>query len=251
MTHNRKSMVGRFGLILFFIILVGFFGNLAMAECKNDYQFTTEFQLGNCEFDASDDYGQNPYFILTPGHTSELVGEEDGEIIRLKIEVLGETKNIVLGDTSLVARVVIESEWVDDVLVEVSENWYARCMQTNAVYYFGEEVDNYIYEDDKVVINHDGSWEAGEEGALPGLIMPGTFLLGAKYFQELALEAEAMDRGENTAIGLTFGAYEDCVEIVDTNPVEGVCKKKHGDVKIYCPGIGLVQDESVMLIPTP
>ena len=50
---------------------------------------------------------------------------------------------------------------------------------------------------------NEGSWEAGVNGAEPGVIMPGTILLGAKYFQERAPEDEAVDRGEIVRMGLT------------------------------------------------
>ena len=87
---------------------------------------------------------------------------------------------------------------------------------------------------------------------MPGLIMPGTFLLGSKYFQEIAEEDEAVDRGENTEMGVPVeteaGAFENCVVVVDTNPAEGVCDVEDGDVKIYCPGVGLVMDEVIELV---
>ena len=41
----------------------------------------------------------------------------------------------------------------------------------------------------------------GSDGAMPGLMMPGTPLLGAKYFQEIA-PPDAVDRGEIAEMGL-------------------------------------------------
>jgi hypothetical protein len=82
--------------------------------------------------------------------------------------------------------------------------------------------------------------------------MPGTFLLGSKYFQEIAWDDNAVDRGENIGMGLTVeteaGDFENCVEILDTNPAEGICDIEEGGVKIYCPGVGLVMDEGLELI---
>ena len=37
----------------------------------------------------------------------------------------------------------------------------------------------------------------------PGIFMPGTFLLGAKYHQQLA-EGYSMERAENVGMGLTY-----------------------------------------------
>ena len=67
----------------------------------------------------------------------------------------------------------------------------------NDVFYFGEDVD--IFENG--TISHDGAWLAGVDDALPGLLMPGTFLLGARYFQEVA-SGVALDRSENVEMGL-------------------------------------------------
>ena len=83
--------------------------------------------------------------------------------------------------------------------------------------------------------------------------MPGTFLLGAKYFQEIAPNDEAVDRAEHVQMGLSApdpkggSDFAGCVEVVDTNPAEDppVCGDE--DSKIYCPGIGLVQDQDLVL----
>jgi hypothetical protein len=48
-------------------------------------------------------------------------------------------------------------------------------------------------------------------------------------------------------VSVDAGHFTDCVEIVDTNPVEGDCDVEDGDVKVYCPGIGLVIDEEAEL----
>ncbi len=94
------------------------------------------------------------------------------------------------------------------------------------------------------------SWEAGESDAMPDLIMPGTVLLGAKYVQEQA-PADAVDRGQIKEMGLDWPLeleededpqFTDCIKIVDTNPAEGDCdlEGEAADIKIYCPGVGLV-----------
>jgi hypothetical protein len=99
--------------------------------------------------------------------------------------------------------------------------------------------------------SNEGSWEAGVDGAMPGLIMPGTPLKGAKYYQEIAEEQGAVDRGEVVDVGQDVsipgvGSWSDCIEIQDTNPAEGACGDD--DVKKYCPGVGLVQDQELVLV---
>jgi len=106
------------------------------------------------------------------------------------------------------------------------------------------EVD--IFEDGEVL--HDGAWLAGQDGAQPGLMMQRTFLLGARYAQEVA-PGVAMDRGENIGMGVTMeteaGTFTDCVEVLDTNALE---PDEEGDRKVYCPGIGLTADEDAELV---
>jgi len=67
-----------------------------------------------------------------------------------------------------------------------------------------------------------------------------------------------MDRGEIAEMGLPWPESEDdveineepeftdCIKIFDTNPTkDGECGED--DAKIYCPGIGLVQDQDLEL----
>jgi hypothetical protein len=200
-------------------------------------QFTADFRWELCRFSTR---GHNPYFILEPGRKLSLRGQEDDERVRVEITVLHETE-VVAG---VVTRVVEEREWVDGELVEVSRNFFARCRQTNDIFYFGEDVDNY---ENGRIVSHEGTWRAGERDALPGLIMPGTFLLGARYFQEIA-PGVALDRAEHVAMGLKVqtpaGQFNHCVRIRETTPLEPGAVS----IKIYCPDIGLVVDDVVRLI---
>ncbi|MBW2711602.1 MAG: hypothetical protein JRC58_06880 [Deltaproteobacteria bacterium] len=198
-----RSAVSVLGWVFFFSLCIGLSGNIALAEdpldlCGNNDEFTTDFRLEDCKFK---DKGENPYFILKPGY--RVVLESDDE--RSVETVLRDKKTITLPrdgkkDRKIKTRVVEERAYEGDVLVEISRNYFAICKKTNDVYYFGElskdctlgdeEEDipstggfdpaddtKCLYGDDP---DESGSWEAGENGALPGIIMPGTFLLGAK-----------------------------------------------------------------------
>lgn len=74
-------------------------------------------------------------------------------------------------------RVVEGREWLDGEPAEASRKYLATCRQTDSVFYFGENVDNY---EGGVIVDHDGSWRA-DDGNSPGLMMPGTGLLGSRY----------------------------------------------------------------------
>jgi hypothetical protein len=294
-----KSAISALGIVFVISICIGLSGNIALADehipdfCDNNSEFTTDFRLEDCKFK---DKGKNPYFNLEPGfqvvlETPEDEGEDEGEDEdedereRVVITVLHDKKTITLPrdgkkDRKIKTRVVEEreSEWDDEeeewVTKEISRNYFAICKLTNAVYYFGElsqECDDGFTEDEQNCEGDDGptppdtegSWEAGVDGAMPGLIMPGTILLGAKYFQEQA--EEAMDRGQIEKMGLEWPVDEDedadadeddfeftdCIEIIDTNPTEAdECDagSDDADIKIYCPGVGLVQDEELLLV---
>ncbi len=209
-------------------------------------QFTTEFRLEDCKFKTR---GANTYFILKPGYQLVLEGEEDGETLRVVITVLSRTENISLPDIGTVkTRVVEERETVNGELVEVSRNFFAICEKTNDVFYFGEDVD--IYENGEIV-SHEGAWRAGGPDnnglAEPGIIMPGTFLLGARYFQEQA-DGIALDRAEHVEMGLEIvteaGTFSNCVRVIETSPLEPGEESE----KIYCPGVGLIVDDEVELV---
>jgi hypothetical protein len=213
-----------------------------------------DFRLEDCKFM---DKGINPFFILKPGY--QLVLESEDE--KSEETVLCDTKWINLDGRWIKTRVVEERAYEDDKLIEISRNYFALCKKTNAVYYFGEASrdcpDGFDENDHCTGIESDvGSWEAGKNGARPGLIMPGTPLKGARYYQEIAERDGAVDRGEITEVGLDKEVLGDillgCIEINDTNPTapppDGPVCKPGEDVKYYCPGIGLVQDQELELV---
>jgi hypothetical protein len=219
---------------------------LAAGPAAHAQTFTTDFRIEDCRFSAE---GGNAFFSLEPGHRLVLAGDDAGETAVVEITVLDRTTRPIIFTTErgkrmrVKARIVVERETLDGELVEISRNFFARCEQTGDVYYFGEDVD--IYEDGQVV-SHDGAWRAGQDDAQPGLIMPGSWLLGARYFQEIAPDV-ALDRAEHVAMGLTldlpFGTLHDCVQIDETSPLEPGAVS----VKKYCPGVGLVADGDVEL----
>ena len=244
-SFGLRTLATLSSLLAILVTWLGLSSGSVMAR-DEEPQFTTEFRLEDCVFQAR---GTNPYFILEPGYHLVLEGEEDGETIRVVISVLPETERIFLPDRGLVkTRVVEERESVDGELVEVSRNFFAICDKTNDVFYLGEAVD--IFNPDGT-ISHEGSWRAGEPDddglAEPGIIMPATFLLGSRYFQERA-DGVALDRAEHVEMGLEVtteaGTFDQCVKVRETTPLEPGAESE----KIYCPGVGLVVDDVVELV---
>lgn len=206
--------------------------------------FTSSFRLQDCRFLAR---GTNPYFILEPERQLSYENEEDGET--LFITVLEQTRRITLpigGRMRTIRTAVVQEREFDEngELKEISRNFFAICEKTGDVFYFGEEVD--IYEDGEIVSNA-GAWLAGRDGATPGIIMPGTFLLGSRYAQEVA-PGVAQDQAQHVAEGLEVeteaGDFDGCVEVTETSPLDAGAES----TKVYCPGVGLVADNDLALV---
>jgi len=195
-------------------------------------KWTQSFGEENCTFSST---GRNRFFILEPGY--QLILESDKE--KVAITVLNETMKVGRVET----RIVEEREEEDGKLKEVSRNFYAICKEHGDVFYFGEEVDD--YEDGKIV-GHSGAWRADEKNSKAGIMMPGTVLLGARHYQEMA--PNAMDRAEiisdDVSMKTPAGTFENCIRIEETTALDPAEKC----YKTYAPGIGIIQDEDLLLI---
>ncbi len=101
-----------------------------------------------------------------------------------------------------------------------------------------------MYNGEKVV-SHEGSWISGVGGAHFGLAMPGTPLVGARYYQELAPKV-AMGRAEVVSLDEKLvtpaGQFLNCVKTEESSGVEKVRENK-----LYAPGVGLVYDGELKL----
>jgi len=198
-----------------------------------DDAWTSRFSVEAGDLTAS---GRNLYFVLEPGYQLVL---EDGRT-RLIISVLAETRQVDGVET----RVVEERETSAGSLVEVSRNFYALSKRTNAVFYFGEDVD--VYKNGKVV-GHEGGWIAGSGGAHFGLMMAGLPLLGARYYEEYA-PGRAMDRARIVSVSARVttpgGSFANVVDVEETTPLEPN-QREH---KRYAAGVGLVQDGALKLV---
>jgi hypothetical protein len=230
-----------------FLLAIALTGTVAAQE--SEPEFTQDFPLKSCRFVP---WGGNDFFSLRPGatrHFSNASCVEAGECDEAEdvwITVLPEVRKISLTiggkRRTIHARVVEEFETADGEVTEISRNFFANCIASRDVYYFGEDV-----------VDGEGnpepdSWLAGRNGAAPGIIMPDqAFLLGSRYYQEIA-PGVALDRAEHVRMGLEVsvpaGDFKGCVEIEETTPLE----PGNSSTKIYCPGVGLVIDNDLELM---
>ena len=178
----------------------------------------------------------NAYFPLVPGTVLTYEGTSDGEREVITIRVTHETKRI-LGVTCIVVRDTVK---VSGELKEDTFDWYAQDVDGN-VWYMGEDTKE--YENGKVSTT-EGSWEAGVNGALPGIIMPAHPEVGLAYTQE-HYAGEAEDKGKIVAVGesvtVPFGSFDEVVVTEDWTPLDPAVREH----KSYAPGIGVVFEEIV------
>lgn len=256
--------------------LVGvlFVSAMAVSQAANlkNIEITDEFPWERCAdsvglVNSCVDADCNPYLPLIVGRVQELDNsacDDCDEFEAVRVSILDET-DIVNGQ---IVRILEEREWVGEFgeepeLAEVSRNFVVMCPNTQDVFYFGEDVcldpededasdvapyaGHYDCSLEELAYGPDGAWRAGLGGDEPGLLFPGgTFLLNATYFQELA--ASALDWAMNMEAGLSAAGFDDCVLVLDRNLLEDPKSKEDGDEKVYCPGIGIVQDEELELM---
>ncbi len=244
----------------------------AVADAKNlkNVEITDTFPLQRC----IDSVGLvtscvgadcNQYLPLIVGRVWELDNsgcDDCDEAEAVTVTILNNTRMV----GGQLTRVLEELESEDGEISERSFNFVNQCPNTQDIYYWGEDVcvaaDSDSASDEPPFPGHinceamgmafgGGGWRAGRDGARPGILFPGgAFLLGARYFQELA--DNALDWATNADNGLTVddpanGDFEDCVLVLDRNLLEDPKRKDAGDEKIYCPGIGIVRDEELEL----
>lgn len=214
---------------------------LSIPALAEDY--TREFDRDRCTFSTT---GENPYFPLWPGYTLVLEGmeeDDEGEMVEIS------STNTVLAVTERVdgvlTRVLEERELEDGELVEVSRNFVAICRETGDVWYFGEDVDDY---EDGAIVGHGGAWRVGQGGAEPGLLMPGTPMIGARYNEEVA-PGVAEDRAEIVGMGeeveVPAGTFDETLLTAGSNALD---PNSGDDEKAYAHGVGLIKDQELELI---
>jgi hypothetical protein len=175
----------------------------------------------------------NRYWPMKPGTrwTYREVDEEGKEVI-VVVTATSETKEIANGIT---ARVVRDTVTEEGEVIEDTFDWYAQDADGN-VWYLGE--DTAEFENGKVKTKK-GSWEAGVDSALPGVVIPAQPVDDMKYRQEY-YAGEAEDNGEVLAVGeqveVPAGHYADALLTKDTTALEPDVV----EYKLYAPDVGPV-----------
>jgi hypothetical protein len=175
----------------------------------------------------------NEYWPMQPGTrwVSQEV-DEDGNELQVVVTVSTETKEIANGVT---ARIVRDTVSQDGEVIEDTFDWYAQDSD-GSLWYLGEDTAEF---ENGEISTTEGSFEAGVDGALPGIIMPANPAVGAKYRQEY-YEGEAEDNGEILSVDeqaeVPFGHFDSVVLTKDTITIEPDVL----EYKLYAPGVGPV-----------
>jgi hypothetical protein len=180
----------------------------------------------------------NPYWPMAPG--SRWVyreSDQEGTVQRVVVTVTDRTKEVANG---IEARVVHDVVTEDGDPVEVTDDWYAQDSDGN-IWYMGEDTAEYEY---GKVTTRAGSFEAGVDGAQPGVIMPADPQVGQSYRQEY-YAGKAEDAGAVLSLDaqaeVPFGHVGPALMTQDTNPLE----PKVYELKFYARDVGPVLAVSV------
>jgi hypothetical protein len=190
----------------------------------------------------------NRYLPLPAGRRIVYYEIEGGECVVNDFVVTSNVKSNFRGIyAGLSARVISDRAWLDedcdgdrDRLLETTADWHGQDNAGN-VWYFGENTTAYEYDaaGNLVGSSKAGSWEAGRNGAVAGLVMlahPAKNL----YYQQEYLAGIAEDAARVVAVGASvsigLGDFSGCVVTRETT------RLSPGDVeyKSYCPDVGLV-----------
>jgi hypothetical protein len=180
----------------------------------------------------------NPFFPMLPGSVwryeeTTSAGEHQTDTV----EVL-DKRHVVMGVETIVVHDVVKND--DDELVEDTFDWFAQDAEGN-VWYFGEDTTAY----DDGAPSKQGSWEAGVDGALPGIVMPADPTVSSTGYRQEYLLGEAEDMGQVIAdsgsVTVPYGSFDDVIRTRDWTPLEPHVVEE----KTYARSVGVVHVETM------
>lgn len=186
----------------------------------------------------------NPYFPVVPGavyeyHARGIDDDSDESFTeRIVVTMTSQTRTV----NGVEVRVVNDKVYQDGLLMEDTDDWYAQDDDGN-VWYMGEFVVNYEYDDEGEVIGTDneGSWTAGQDGAQAGINMEASPRVGQRYYQEFSPGAvldAAMGMSTRNKVKVPAGTYRNVFRVEETTVAEPTALGQ----KLFAPGVGMVSE---------
>jgi hypothetical protein len=179
----------------------------------------------------------NPYWPMAPGDRSVYRETGDGAAARkVEVTVTPDTKTI----TGIEARVVHDVVMDENAVVEDTYDWYAQDADGN-LWYLGEDTKE--YENGKLKTT-EGSWEAGVDGAQPGIIVPANPEPGISYREEY-YKGHAEDGASVLTLDalakVPYGTYDNLLQTRNYSGIEPDVVEE----KFYARGIGPVLEVTI------
>jgi hypothetical protein len=192
-------------------------------------QFDDPVHLVPADFSANID---NKRWPMTVGSrwVYRVLDTADGSAQRQVITVTDQTKMIADGIEARVIHDVVKDHGKP---TEVTEDWYAEDSKGN-VWYFGEDTTRYNRHGQPV---DNGTWQAGVDGAMPGIALPARPKVGMSYREEYS-KGVAEDQSRVLALDaqaeVPAGHYKNVLLTEDFSPIE----PKVSELKFYAKGSG-------------
>ena len=207
---------------------------LTLAACASSHGTTSATPTTGTNYTVHID---NRWFPLPVGRTLRYTGSKDGKVAREVLTVTNKTRTI----NGVETRVVSDQLWLDRALAETTRDYYVQDGRGN-VWYYGE--DTAELDTNGNVTSTEGTWHAGADGAVPGIIMEADPKLGTPIRQEY-LKGHAEDWFKVLSLDATAtvpaGTFAPSVQTQEWTPLEpGVLSDKY-----YAQGIGIVHEVDV------
>ena len=178
----------------------------------------------------------NPYFPLPVGRKLVYTGIKEGQTQTDTVTVTDQTK-VILGISTTVVNDVATH---DGTILEKTFDYYAQDKQGN-VWYLGEDTSAFL---PNGKADTSGSFQAGVDGAQPGIIMRASPQIPDAYRQE-CYAGEAEDTAWVVAttglVRVPYGNVRNVLTTLEATQIEPGAY----DQKVYGPGIGIVTEQSL------
>lgn len=228
-----------------------FEARMALCDDLNDAAHEPAFGFAFADnfvdpLEIGDSVEPNPYLPLVPGtewvYESTFIDEDNGEeVTETTTVVVTEATKLIQGITCVVVTDIVEE---DDEVIEITDDWFAQDIEGN-VWYCGEIAQDFeFFEGDEPEVGElveiEGSWKAGREGAKAGILVPANPEVGDVFRNEVlygdaedVVEVLNLAGGESVAIADCEGI---CLVLAETTPLEPDALES----TYYKPGVGVI-----------
>ncbi len=178
----------------------------------------------------------NPYFPLPVGRVLVYRGGQEGEK-QIDTVTVTDTTKVIEGIT---ATVVLDVATERGRPIERTRDWYAQDDE-GTVWYLGEATKEFLANGG---VDTSGSWEAGVDGAKPGIVMEANPQIPDAYRQE-CLDGEALDTAwvvsRGGSVSTPFGRAHRVLRTLEFSELEPHVV----DEKLYAPGVGIAVERTL------